>query len=201
MMAHVLFSPSLLSAIPSHSGSPISTRGPMTHPQASAKRTRKRNPIIKLAIVKKPDGTNRVGRRNQERTYSNARCQGEYGDSGDCRVTVQQIEEPARRGPPVQQTKCRDHRRKCRTLTASRSAWRTCGDGCWQKASLWSSTPPRTMTGDPTAPPCGGASRPVNGRYSITRALSRPANGNEYWLRKSAHSSSREQRAADADGC
>lgn len=59
--------------------------------------------------------------------------------------------------------------------TASRLAWRTCGDGCWQSASLWSSTPPRTMAGDPTGPRCGAASRPANGRYSITKALSRPA--------------------------
>ena len=28
---------------------------------------------------------------------------------------------------------------------------------------------------DPTGPGCGAASRPANGRYSITKALSRPA--------------------------
>jgi hypothetical protein len=44
-----------------------------------------------------------------------------------------------------------------RTLTASRSPSRTCGDGCWPRASLWSSTPPKTMAGDPTAPRCGAS--------------------------------------------
>src|ERR1022692_2560324 len=68
------------------------------------------------------------------------------------------------------------------TLTASRSPSRTCGDGCWQRASLWSSTPPGTMAGDSNAPRCGAAPHPAAGRYSATKALSPPADKDEYWL-------------------